>query len=320
MRRFLKGLRQFALLLACVLPVGSLVAAPKAVRIGYQKSGFLLLVRDQRTLEKRLAPLGYAVEWREFTSGPPLLEAMNGGAVDFGHTGQPPPVFAQFNGVPFVYVATTESSPESSGLLVPQNSSLRTVEDLKGKRVAFARGSSSHLFVAQRLAQAGLSFADIKSVYLQPAEARAAFQSGAVDAWAVWDPFFAAAELQLNARALTTGRGLTGFREFYFARRDYLQGPAAETLPLILTTLREAGQRVQADVKGTAALLADKLGLPATVLERSEARTRYHSLLPITPAVIAEQQGVADTFARLGVIPKPIQVADNVYRGTIPGL
>ena len=320
MRRFFQCLRRLALLLVCALPVGAATAAPKVVRIGYQKSGFLLLVRGERTLEKRLQPLGYSVEWREFSSGPPLLEAMNGGAVDFGHSGQPPPVFAQVNGVPFVYVATTESSPEGSGLLVPQNSPLQSVADLKGKRVAFARGSSSHLFVAQRLAQAGLGFADIKPVYLQPAEARAAFQSGAIDAWAVWDPFFAAAELQLNARALATGQGLTGFREFYFARKAYLEGPAAETLPLILTALREAGQRIQADVKGTAALLADKLGLPAAVLEHSEARTRYHALLPITPAVVAEQQGVADTFARLGLIPKPVHVSDNVYPGLISGL
>ncbi|MBV9997922.1 MAG: aliphatic sulfonate ABC transporter substrate-binding protein [Verrucomicrobia bacterium] len=321
MRRFLQGLWPLAILFpVCALSVGAATAAPKILRVGYQKSGFLLLVRGERTLEKRLEPLGYAVEWREFTSGPPLLEAMNSGAVDFGHTGQPPPIFAQVNGVPFIYVATTESSPDSSGLLVPQNSPLQTVTDLKGKRVAFARGSSSHLFVAQRLAQAGLSFADIKSVYLQPAEARAAFQSGAIDAWAVWDPFFAAAEIQLKARVLTTGQGLTGFREFYFARKDYLDSPAAETLPVILETLREAGRRVQADVKGTATLLAEKLGLPATVLERSEGRTRYHSLLPITPAIVAEQQGVADTFARLGIIPKAVQVSDDVYRGMISGL
>ena len=163
---------------------------------------------------------------------------MNSGAIDFGHSGQPPPVFAQANGVPFVYVATTESSPDSSGLIVPQNSSIQTVADLKGKCLAFARGSSSHLFAAQLLAQAGLTFANIKPIYLQPPEARAAFQSGAVDAWAVWDPYFSAAELQLNARTLATGKGLTGFREFYFARRTYLESRAAETLPVILAVLR----------------------------------------------------------------------------------
>ena len=212
-------------MLMCALPIQAVADAPKIVQIGYQKSGFLLLVRSERTLEKRLEPLGYAVEWHEFTSGPPLLEAMNSGAIDFGHSGQPPPVFAQANGVPLVYVATTESSPDSSGLVVPQNSPIQTVADLKGKRLAFARGSSSHLFAAQLLAQAGLTFANIKPVYLQPPEARAAFQSGAVDAWAVWDPYFSAAELQLNARTLATGKGLTGFREFYFARKSIPRKP-----------------------------------------------------------------------------------------------
>jgi sulfonate transport system substrate-binding protein len=307
-------------MLMCALPIQAVADAPKIVQIGYQKSGFLLLVRSERTLEKRLEPLGYAVEWHEFTSGPPLLEAMNSGAIDFGHSGQPPPVFAQANGVPLVYVATTESSPDSSGLVVPQDSPIQTVADLKGKRLAFARGSSSHLFAAQLLAQAGLTFANIKPVYLQPPEARAAFQSGAVDAWAVWDPYFSAAELQLNARTLATGKGLTGFREFYFARKAYLESPAAETLPVVLAVLREAGQQVQADLKGTASFLAEKLGIPAAVLERSEARTHYHFLLPLTPAVVAEQQGVADTFARLGIIPKPIRVSDDVYNGPVLGL
>jgi sulfonate transport system substrate-binding protein len=316
----LRSIQRFALILLCLLPTYEVSEATGIVHIGYQKSGFLLLVRNEHTLEKRLEPLGYSVAWHEFTSGPPMLEAINSGAVDFGHSGQPPPVFAQENGVPFVYVAATEPSPDSSGLLVPQNSPFKTVADVKGKRLAFARGSSSHLLTAQLLARAGLTFADIKPIYLQPAEARAAFQSGAVDAWAIWDPYFSAAELQLDARTLATGAGLTGFRELYFARKGYLKSPAAETLPVILAVLREAGQRVQADLKGTASLLADKLGIPAAVLERSEARTHYHSLLPITPAVVAEQQEVADICARLGIIPKPIRVSDDVYDGPVPGL
>ena len=119
---------------------------------------------------------------------------------------------------------------------------------------------------------------------------------------------------------MATGKGLTGFREFYFARKAYLESRAAETLPVILAVLREAGQRIQTDLKGTASLLAGKLGIPAAVLERSEARTHYTSLLPITPAVVAEQQEVADSFARLGIIPKPIRVSDDVYNGPVPGL
>jgi sulfonate transport system substrate-binding protein len=109
----------------CALPVYSVADAPKIVHIGYQKSGFLLLVRSEGTLEKRLEPLGYTVAWHEFTSGPPLLEAMNSSTVDFGHSGQPPPVFAQSNGVPFVYVPTTESSPANSGCWWPRTRLLK---------------------------------------------------------------------------------------------------------------------------------------------------------------------------------------------------
>src|SRR5271165_400473 len=141
MQAFLQCVQRLASILICALPVYAVADAPKIVHIGYQKSGFLLLVRSEGTLEKRLELLGYAVEWHEFISGPPLLEALNSGAVDFGHSGQPPLVFAQASGVPFVYIATTESSPESSGLLVPKNSPLQTLADVKSKRLAFARGS-----------------------------------------------------------------------------------------------------------------------------------------------------------------------------------
>jgi sulfonate transport system substrate-binding protein len=167
MQAYFRSIQRFALILLCPLPTYAVSEATKIVHIGYQKSGFLLLVRNEHTLEKRLEPFGYSVEWHEFTSRPPLLEAINSGSVDFGHSGQPPPVFAaQENGVPFIYVAATEPSPDSSGLLVPQNSPLKTVADVKGKRLAFARGSSSHLLTAQLLARTGLTFADIKPIYL----------------------------------------------------------------------------------------------------------------------------------------------------------
>ena len=283
----------------------------KTLRVGFQKSGAFLLVKNEGTLERKLAPLGYAVEWREFPSGPPIFEALNGNGIDLGHSGDAPVIFAQASGVPFVLLAVTDASPESAGIVVPKGSPLRTLADLKGKKVAFAKGSSAHYHLARALAAAGLTFADVTSAYLQPPDARAALQSGRVDAWAIWDPFFAAAEVDAEARTLANGQGLTAHREFYLARRDWLEKNAV-VVPAVLEALNESGQQALADHRAVAAFLAPRLGISQAVLERSENRKRRYGALPVTPEVLAEQQGVADTFLRLGLIPKALDVREVV--------
>lgn len=314
-RRWLFGI--VATLTVCLLPLlrvrAAEASANKAVRIGFQKSGAFLLVKNEGTLEKKLAPLGYRVEWREFPSGPPIFEALNGNGIDLGHSGDAPLIFAQSSGVPFVLLADTEASPESAGIVVPKDSPLRTPADLRGKKVAFTKGSSAHYHLARALTAGGLTFGDVTPVYLQPPDARAALQSGNVDAWAIWDPFFAAAEVDAGARTLTNGQGLTQHREFYFARRDWTEKNAA-VLPAIFEALNESGAKALSDHRTVAAFLAPKLGISQAVLERSEARKRRYGALPVTPEVIAEQQGVADTFFKLGLIPKALDVKEVVYQ------
>ncbi len=284
----------------------------KVVRIGYQKSGALLLVKADGSLEKKLAPLGYRVEWREFPSGPPVLEALNAGALDVAHSGDAPLVLAQAAGVPFLYFGVSMVSPESSGIVVPKGSALQTLAELKGKKVAFAKGSSSHYLVARALQSAGLTFADIKPIYLQPPDARAALQSGTIDAWAVWDPFLAAAEIDAEARSLTTGSKLSPHREFYFGRSDFVkENPAL--VSALLEVLQTSGAQAMADPKATAAFLAPKLGISLAVMERSEARKQRYGGEPLSGQAIADQQQVADTFFKLGLIPKAIRVEDLVY-------
>ena len=304
------------MVLACVLAlsVDYLLATDKdkVVRIGYQKSGALLLVKQDGSLEKKLAPLGYSVEWREFPSGPPILEALNAGALDVAHSGDAPLVLAQAAGVPFVYFGVSATSPESSGIVVPGGSPLKTLADLKGKKLAFAKGSSAHYLVALALEKAGLTFADIKPVYLQPPDARAAFQSGAVDAWAIWDPFLAAAEIDAQARSLTVGMKLSPHREYYFGRRDYV-GANPALITALLDVLQVSGKQAMADPKATAAFLAPKLGISLAVMERSEGRKQRYGGEPLSGQAVADQQQVADTFFKLGLIPKAIRVEDLVY-------
>ncbi len=303
------------LALVLALSVDCLLAVDKTkvVRIGYQKSGALLLVKQDGFLEKKLAPLGYSVAWREFPSGPPIVEAINAGALDVAHSGDAPLVFAQAASVPFVYFGVSVPSPDSSGIVVPKDSSLQKLTDLKGKRIAFAKGSSAHYLVALAIEKAGLTLADIKPVYLQPSDARAAFQSGAVDAWAVWDPFLAAAEIDTQARSLTEGMRLSPHREYYFGRREFVEANPA-LITALLDVLQVSGKQAMDDPKATAAFLAPKLGLSLAVMERSEGRKQRYGGEPLGGQAVADQQAVADTFFKLGLIPKAIRVEALVYR------
>jgi sulfonate transport system substrate-binding protein len=285
----------------------------KVVRIGYQKSGAFLLLKNAGSLEKNLAPLGYRVEWTEFPSGSPLLEGLNAGSIDIGHSGDAPLVFAQAAGIEFQYIGATSPAPESAGIVVPKGSPIQTVADLRGKRVAFAKGSSSHFLLARALEEAGLGFQDIRPVYLQPSDARPAFQSGSVDAWAIWDPLYAAAEVDGDARELRNGQGLSPHREFYFARKDFLAAHPEIVTP-VLEVLRETGERAQKDPSGTAKFLASKLGVGEAVMLKSELRKARYDAQPMNAETIADQQLVADTFFRLGLVQKAVRTADAVFQ------
>ena len=166
------------------LAMPSIARAATRVRIGYQKNGALVILRQQR----RLDPLGLVPEWVEFTSGPPMLEALNAGAVDFGATGDMPPIFAQAAGAELLYVGAQPLAGQNAAILVRADGPVRTLADLKGRKFAFTKGSSAHYVALRALERAGLTTADIQHVNLQPADAGAAFRTGAVDAWSIWDP------------------------------------------------------------------------------------------------------------------------------------
>ena len=168
-------------------------AEDRVVRIGFQKYGTLVLLKGKGSLEGKLRPLGYRVTWAEFPAGPQLLEALNAGAIGFGSTGEAPPIFAQAAGARLAYVAHEPPAPLGEAILFPKASPLRSVADLKGKKVALNKGSNVHYLLVRALESAGLSYADVTPIFLAPSDARAAFERGSVDAWAIWDPFLAAA-------------------------------------------------------------------------------------------------------------------------------
>jgi len=296
---------------AAAWSVGARAQAAQELRIGFQKGSFnLVQLKSLALLEARLP--GTRVSWVEFPAGPQLLEALAVGSVDFGGVGDSPPVFAQAAGKDLYYVGAEPAKPDSSAILVKPDAPLKSLADLKGRRVALQKGSSSHFLTVQALKKGGLSWSDVQAVYLPPADARAAFERGAVDAWAIWDPYYAAAEVAGGVRVLATSRGLTNNNTFYLASRALtLREPVLRTL---FTVLTEADAHVQAHRKEAAQRYADFAGLGLATVHRVLERRPPSPVGPLTAALVAEQQQVADAFAQLQLIPKPIRVADIVWR------
>jgi sulfonate transport system substrate-binding protein len=303
-RRWLQGT-------AAAIALPSLAAwgqAPaRQLRIGHQK-GQLSLLKGRGTLEKRLAPLGVSIKWTEFTAGPVQLEALNVGSIDFGDVGEAPPIFAQAAGAPLAYVAATVQRPQSEAVLVPQGSPLRTVADLKGKKIALNKGSNVHYFIVKLFEKAGLNYADLNLVYLPPADARAAFEKGSIDAWVIWDPFLAAAEKTLGARVLADASGVVGNRAYYFSSLDYV-AKNADVLAAVTEEINRVDQWAQANKDVYAGELSAIWGIPKPVVDVVVGRAAYGTG-PITRAILAEQQQIADTFHALGLIPRKIRVLD----------
>lgn len=300
-----------ALAFACLMTLTA-HAQERVVRIGYQKYGTLVLLKARGTLEPRLKALGYRVTWSEFPSGPPLLEALNAGAVDLGSAGETPPIFAQAASDALTYVAHEPAAPRGEAILVPKASPIQSVADLKGRKVALNKGSNVHYLLVRALEKAGLTLSDISVAYLAPADARAAFERGVVDAWAIWDPYFAAAEAGTGARVLADGSDLVPNHQFYLAARDFAakQGPA---LDAVLAAIGEVDAWAGENTDAVAQELAPSVGIPAPILAVALKRQTY-GVRPLDAGVIAGQQKIADTFHGLGLIPKAISIADAVRK------
>lgn len=300
------------------LAFGSMAAHAEnaLLRIGYQKYGMLTVLKGKGDLEKRLAPLGISVKWVEFPAGPQLLEGLNVGSIDFGNVGEAPPVFAQAAGADLVYVAYQPPAPLAEAIVVPKQSTIKSVAELKGKKVVLNKGSNVHYLLVKALEKAGLQYSDIQVVFLTPADARAAFERGSVDAWVIWDPFLAAAEQQIGARVIGDGKGIVANHQFYLASRKYANtNPGA--IQAIVSELQKLDVWANADPKAAAKVLSPEIGLNLDITEQSVRRMGYGIQL-INPTVAAEQQKIADVFYQLKLIPKPIRIADALPVGVVP--
>ncbi|MDR1163621.1 MAG: sulfonate ABC transporter substrate-binding protein [Candidatus Accumulibacter sp.] len=281
-------------------------------RIGYQKYGTLVLLKAQGTLEKRLAPHKIEVKWTEFPAGPVMLEGLNVGSIDLGQVGETPPIFAQAAGADLVYVGFEPPEPEGEAIVVKKDSAIKTVAELKGKKVALNKGSNVHYLLVKQLEKAGLRYLDIDVSFLPPADARAAFERGSVDAWVIWDPFLAAAQKQLGARVLADGKGAVNNTSFYLASRAYAE-KNPKVIDVVLEELARLDEWARNNRKDVAALLGSYIGIEKSIAELSVSHNSY-GVKPIDDTVLEQQQQIADTFFDLKLIPKAVKVRDAVLK------
>lgn len=285
---------------------------PAQFRIGYQKGSVsLVLAKSHQMLETRYPQTH--ITWVEFPAGPQMLEALNVGSIDMGSTGDLPPLFAQAAGADLLYVGQEPPKPKAEVILVPENSPIKQVADLKGRKVAFQRGSSSHNLVLRALQEAGLSLNDITPVYLTPADARAAFAQHNVDAWAIWDPYYSAAQLQGGVRVLKDGSTLNQTGSFYLASRQYAEAHPA-FIKEVLAQLTAADALTRSDRAQSITLLAQAMGLPEPVIATYLSHRPETIIEPVDDRTVQAQQNTANLFFENHLLPKRLDIASRVWR------
>ncbi|QEZ90225.1 aliphatic sulfonate ABC transporter, periplasmic substrate-binding protein (plasmid) [Aliarcobacter cibarius] len=316
MKNIIKKVRNIALISLLIPAIGFGKELDKKVedevRIGYQKYGTLILLKASGELEKRLAPLGVKVTWSEFPAGPQLLEGLNVGGVDFGTTGETPPIFAQAANAKIKYIGYEPPAPRGEAIVVQSNSSIKTVADLKGKKVVLNKGSNVHYLLVKALEKAGLKYSDVETVFLAPADARAAFERGSVDAWVIWDPFLAAAETSIGAKVIQDGTNTVNNHQFYLAEENYAS-KRPDVVAAIFDELKKVNDWAVTKLKEVANALAPLTGLDSITLEKALERGGY-GINYLNEKVITEQQKIADTFYDLKLIPKKLDIKSVVWQ------
>jgi sulfonate transport system substrate-binding protein len=291
----------------------------KVIRIGYQKWSTFSILKDSGKLTEALQSAHLKFEWIEFSAGPPLFEALNAGSIDLGHSGDSPPLFAQAANIPFVYFGASSSSPESTAILLKPGATIRSAGDLRGHRVGFAKGTSAHTLVLRYLEKNGLAFSEITPIYLSPADGRAALDSGAIDAWAIWDPYLAAAQAGGGGyRTLSTGKGYVDGREFYFASRSFAE-KQPQDVKAFLTEMERIKGWAKVNSNEVNHFLSADTGIPLPAVELAESRRNRYETQPMSAALIEAQQSLADRYFAIGLLPQKIAVNAAVLGGAQEG-
>lgn len=298
--------------LAAKSPQNQQPVALQVLRFGHQPFGTPPLLNERGNLDKQLALMGISVKWTEFSAGKLVMQAIAEGKIDIGQAGGVPSLFAQADGVPFVYVASQTSIPRRNAILVHQDSPIQTLADLKGKKIAFTKSSSAHYLMTQALLKAGLTLQDVQPVYLLPPQGQIAFERGEVDAFAVWDPFQALATEKMPVRVLATAQGLAEDMNFYLASRNFAE-KHGDIIKIVIEELQQIGMWARQNPDEVTKIIAHRTGMKLSTAKIVNERTAYDPK-SIQDRDIEEQQRMANTFFRLGLLTKQIWVEDAIWK------
>ncbi|GGM47130.1 ABC transporter substrate-binding protein [Longimycelium tulufanense] len=289
-------------------PVGQAELKNVVLRVGDQKGGSKSLLAAADLLRD----VPYRIEWSTFTSGPPLLEAASAGAVDIGGVGNTPPIFAAAANAKVSVVAAAQGDQTGDSLLVPADSPLHRLADLRGRTIAVAKGSSSHGVLLAALRRAGLRPRDVTIAYLTPAEAYAAFSQHRVDAWAIWEPYTSQALQTTRARTLVDGRGLTNGLSFQVAGLAALADPGRNTaIRDYLVRLARAMAWSALHPEQRADVWSTETGLQRSVTKAAVDRG-VDLATSLDQRVADSEQRIADAFFEAGLLPDRVTFADFV--------
>jgi sulfonate transport system substrate-binding protein len=269
-----------------------------------------------------LNSLPFHVTWSDFTSGPPMLEAMASGSVDIGGVGDAPPVFAASGGEAVEIVGARQTNGDQDALLVPKNSPITSIQQLKGKKIAYGSGSSANYNLLTVLTKASLTPKDVTLVNLQPALALAAFTSGSVDAWDIWPPYVQQAVAQDGAKVLATGSAYGSPYSFEVASKAAVANPdKAAAIKVYLATLDKAYVWAATHPTAWGAAWGKAAGLPTSIMDVA-AKIDGTTPIAITSATISSEQNLVNQFFSAGLIPNKVNISNYIteqFNSTVGG-
>lgn len=284
-------------------------ANKQTINLGYQKNGTTLSLKQKQELQKELEEMGYTVKWSEFNTGSSILEALNAGSIDFATAGDIPSIFALSKGSDFKYIAGEPSSPASQGILVSKDSGIKSVKDLKGKKIAFNKASISQYLLTQSLRSVGLTIDDVEPVFLNPPDASIAFEQGDVDAWVVWDPYLTVAESKGNV--ILNDIPKFPYRSFYFTTSQFAKAHS-DIVKLFVKHVAQVGKEIDKNPIEAAKLLNEATNIPEDtwekVLERKKNDVHY-----MDQQAIDDLQAQADNLVKIGLTKQKVKIKDHVW-------
>ncbi|MBL0728610.1 aliphatic sulfonate ABC transporter substrate-binding protein [Piscinibacter sp. HJYY11] len=307
-RSFFQPWRRALLVATALALAGTAAQARETVRISFQRSSTLLtLIKASGALEKKLAPLGYDVSWHEL-NGNALLQALNTGSVDIhADVADAYILFTQAANAPLTYFAKETSAPSAQAVIVPAESPIKSIADLKGKRVTVLKGAGAHYLLLTALKQAGLKPTDIDLRFLDQQDGVTAYNGGAVDAISIWDPLLGVQLQSGKSRVLADGRNTNVEYSRYYTATTAFAKAHPQVLKVVFDELQATGRWVKANPAEAATRLSPIWGnVPAATVDQVNSRRSY-AIVPVVRNELGELQRIADTFREAGLINRELK-------------